>query len=103
MLGGCSQRVCPDDADGAMADTVVRMRAGLFRRIVLPAMFRHSAHRRAVVVMRRHREQRQIERGYCNKKYGQYAFHFLKNRCKDNKNLRIYRFTDLQIWLTPEE
>jgi hypothetical protein len=47
------------------------MVAGLFRRAVMPAVFGGSAHCRAMVVVGQYREQRQIERGDCNKEYGQ--------------------------------
>lgn len=58
LMGGCSQRICPGDAGGAVAKVIVRMIAGLFRCIVLLAMFRCSANHRAMVVMRHHRKQR---------------------------------------------
>lgn len=58
LVGGCSQRVCPGNAGGAVADIVVRMIAGLFRCIILPAMLRCSAHHCAVMVVRHYHKQR---------------------------------------------
>jgi hypothetical protein len=47
-------------------------------RMILPAVFCGCAHHRAVVVMRRDRKQRQVDRRYRYKKDGQNAFHFLE-------------------------